>query len=74
MFCDQFVYKTKDNWKNDIYQYTSEKDFEEIAVRVVRYTREDKHEAVLQDSGNEQPITVGEATRTVKKGTRSSGK
>jgi len=65
---DQAIYKTKDAKLYEIFQFVPEKDFKGIAVRVVRYTRENKHESVLQDSGNEQPIAVSKKSGTGKAG------
>lgn len=55
---NQVIYKTKDEQHYDIYKFVQEKGFKGIPVRVVRYTREYKHETVLQDSGNKQSIVV----------------
>lgn len=65
---NQVIYKTKDEQHYDIYKFVQEKGFKGIPVRVVRYTREDKHETVLQDSGNEQPIVVSKKSGKSKAG------
>lgn len=64
---DQAIYKTKDQQRYEIYKFIPEKDFKGNAIRIVRYAREDKHEVILQDSGNEQPVIVGEKPRGGKK-------
>jgi len=65
---NQVIYKTKDEQHYDIYKFVQEKGFKGIPVRVVRYTREDKHETVLQDSGNKQPVTTGKKSGSSKTG------
>lgn len=65
---DQAIYKTKDQQRYEIYKFVTEKDFKGIAVRVIRYAREDKHESVLQDSGNKQPIVVSKKSGASKTG------
>lgn len=55
---NQVIYKTKDEQNYEIYKFVQEKGFKGIPVRVIRYTGKDKHEVVLQDSGNKQPDVV----------------
>lgn len=71
---DQSVYKTKDQYKYEIFAFAPTESFGGKTVRVVRYTREDKHETVLQDSGNKQPDVTGKATGTSKKAARKADK
>lgn len=66
---NQVIYKTKDQQNYEIYKFVQEKGFKGIAVRVVRYSGENKHEVVLQYSGNKQPDVVSK-----KSGSRKSGK
>ena len=65
---NQVIYKTKDQQNYDIYKFVQEKGFKGITVRVVRYTREDKHETVLQDSGNKQLVTISKKSGSSKTG------
>jgi len=65
---DQAIFKSKDSQNYEIYKFVSAKDFKGKQIRVVRYTREDKHESILQDSGNEQPIAVSKKSGTGKAG------
>lgn len=71
---DQSVYKTKDQYQYEIFAFAPSESFTGTAVRVVRYTSEDKHETVLQDSGNKQPDVTGKTTGTAKTGTRKADK
>lgn len=63
---DQAIYKTKDIKRYDIFQFIPEAIFKGTAVRIVQFARNDKREDVLQDIGNEQPITVGKGFKSGK--------
>jgi hypothetical protein len=71
---DQVIYKSTDSERYEIFLIAQKEDFTGTAFRVVRYTREDKHEAVLQDSGNEQPEFVSIRPIAAKKVTRRADK
>lgn len=65
---NQVIYKTKDQQNYDIYKFVQEKGFKGIIVRTIRCTGKDKHETVLQDSGNKQSIVIGKKSGSGKAG------
>lgn len=71
---DQVIYKSTDELRYEIFNIVPKEGFAGNAFRTIRYTGEDKHEAVLQDYGIKQPDVVSEATGTVKEVGRKKGK
>ncbi|MFA6989825.1 MAG: hypothetical protein WC197_07130 [Candidatus Gastranaerophilaceae bacterium] len=71
---DQVIYKSTDSERYEIFLIAPKESFTGTAFRVVRYTGEDKHETVLQDSGNEQPKIVSIRPIAAKKVTRRTDK
>ena len=63
---DQAIFKTKDQYKYEIFAFVPAYRFSGTAVRVVRYTGNDYDQDVLQSVGNEQPVTVGKKPKSGK--------